>query len=134
MIRTFLDSSTLIVVVRGQPPLSERAQAVIQDPGRVFLASVFLQLELEPKARYHRNVHEVAIYEDYFGQVVAWAEPSEELVELARQEATDHGLNALDALHVAASILLNADELVTIEVLRKPIHRVTNVKIVTLAS
>jgi predicted nucleic acid-binding protein len=63
---------------------------------------------------------------------VAWANPLDELVDRAEREAGRHGLNALDALHVAAAMMTGADELVTTEGLQKPMHRVTDVNVVTI--
>ena len=53
-------------------------------------------------------------------------------MELAEREAAQHGLNALVALHVAAAALLGAEEPVTTETRRKPIHRVTSIKVVSI--
>jgi hypothetical protein len=64
--------------------------------------------------------------------VSAWAAPSDRIVDLAEQEASQHGLGALDALHVAAAVLLAADELVTTERLTSPLHRTTSVKVVSI--
>lgn len=56
----------------------------------------------------------------------------ERIVEVAEGVAVQHGLNALDALHVAAAITLGADELVTTEKPAKPIYRVNSVRVVPL--
>lgn len=132
MTRTFVDAGVLIAGTRLFDPLGHRALAVLDDPDRVFVSSVFVHLEVLPKAIYHRNLGEAALYQRFFDRVVAWAEPLDRLVANARREAAQHGLNALDALHVAAAVMLGADELVTTEAPRKPIHRVTSVKVVAL--
>ena len=64
--------------------------------------------------------------------MVAWAEPLDRLIAEAEREATRHGMNAPDPLHVAAAVLFGADELVTIEGPPKPIHRVSGIKVVAL--
>ncbi len=132
MTRTYVDAGVLIVVARAHQFGSYRAVTVLEDPGRTFVASPFLRLEVLPKALYHRNHAEVALYDAFFAQVSAWAGPVAPIIDIAEHEAARHGLNALDALHVAAAIHLGADELVTTEGLRKPIHRVTSVKVVLL--
>lgn len=116
--------------MRGHPGKAHAAEALLQDPNREFVASVFLRLEILPKAIYHRSAVEIEFYRGYFARVVAWAEPIDDLVRLAEQEAGRYGLNALDALHVAAAGMLDADELVTTEGPRKPIHRATDVRVV----
>jgi hypothetical protein len=131
VIRTYLDAGTLINGVRGEPQIAQAVYDLIQDPEREFVSSVFLRLEVLPKAVYHRRVDEVAFYERYFAQVVAWAAPLERIAVLAEDEARRHGMSALDALHVAAATLQKA-ELVTSERPHKPIHRTTSVTMVAL--
>lgn len=130
MTRTYVDAGVLIGGFQGVGTLGGVALAVLGDPGREFVGSAFLRLEILPKAAYHRNANEVAFYEAFFARVVAWAEPNAEVVERAEREAARHGLNALDALHVAAAGLLGAAELVTTEGPRKPIHRATSVRVI----
>ncbi len=132
MIRTYLDAGVLIASVRGDPGAARAAYDLLENPEREFVASVFLRLEVLPKAIHQRRTAEVAFYRRYFEQVVAWADPLDELVNLAEQEAARYGLSALDALHVAGASMLGADELVTTEGLRKPIHRATSVRVVAI--
>lgn len=130
---TFVDAGVFIAIVRGgQTPIARRALALLEDPGRSFCASAFLRIELLPKAIYHRNAPEIAFYERFFAQATAWAEPIDRVVEVAERVAAHHGLGALDALHVAAAIVLGADELVTTEGITKPIHRVHEVRIISI--
>lgn len=132
MTRTYVDAGVLIEILRGDRLVADRALAPVEDPSRIFVASTFLRLELLPKATYHRNLPEIAYYEGFFARVAAWADPIGRVVEVAHREAARCGLNALDALHVAAAIVLGTDELITTEGPRKPIHRVTSVKVVAL--
>jgi predicted nucleic acid-binding protein len=132
VIRTYLDAGVLIASVRGHPGPARSAFDLLENPEREFVASVFLRLEVLPKAIHQRRTAEVAFYRRYFARVVAWANPIDELVGRAEQEAAQHGLSALDALHVAAALMLGADELVTTEGPRKPIHRATSVRVVAI--
>jgi hypothetical protein len=47
-------------------------------------------------------------------------------------EAINHGVAAIDALHVAAATSVGADELVTTEKSFKPIHRSNMVKVICI--
>lgn len=132
MTKTYIDSGVLIAVVRGDQLIARRALTVLEDPARMFVASVFLRLELLPKAVYHRNRSDVAFHEGFFARVSAWSGLDDRGVELAEREAARHGLSALDALHVAAAILLEAEEFVTTEGSNKPLHRVTGMKVVSI--
>lgn len=128
MTRTYLDSGVLIAAARGTDDIAAAALDVLGDPERVFVASIFVQLEVLPKPVYNKYVAEAHFYDTYFAAVVAWAEP--DVASAALHLAQQYGLSALDALHVAAAIALHADELVTTEGPGKPIHRVTDVRIV----
>jgi predicted nucleic acid-binding protein len=130
--RTYVDAGVLIAGTRSGGARGSAALSALADPDRVFVCSAFVRLELLPKAIYHRQRDEVAFYEAFFDRVSAWAEPNARLVADAEQTATRYGLNALDALHVAAAILLGGEELLTTEEPRKPIHRVTELKVVTI--
>jgi predicted nucleic acid-binding protein len=132
LIRTYLDSGVLIAGIRGPRELARSTLVLLDDPEREFVASAFIRLEIIPKAIYHRKIDEIDFYHRYFNQVVAWADPIDELVAIAEQEAAAYGLNALDSLHVASAIVLNVDELVTTEGQRKPIHRVERVRVASL--
>jgi predicted nucleic acid-binding protein len=132
VIRTYLDAGVLISAVRGPAQPRRSAYDLLEDPEREFVASAYLRLEILPKAVYQRNAAEITVNRSYFERVVAWAEPVDEIVIRAEQEAARYGLNALDALHVAAAVVLGADELVTTEAPRKPIYRVESVRVVGL--
>ena len=52
-----------------------------------------------------------------------WCTDFAAIYNTTRQEAEHTGLGAMDALHVAAADLLNADEFITAEKLDRSIHR-----------
>lgn len=54
------------------------------------------------------------------------------LIQRALQRGSEFGLGAVDALHVAAAELAQADELVTSERATSPICRVTSVRVISL--
>lgn len=134
MLRTFLDAGVLVDAARGRAPQAEVALRVLDDPAREFIASPFLRLELLPKAVYHRNNVEVRFYSRYLRNAGFWADDLSAILETATREANHSGLNALDALHVAAAHLMGADELITTEKPAKPIHRNRLVRTVWLYS
>lgn len=130
--RTSVDSGVLIAAVREEAAFVERVTALLADPDRVFVSSVFVRLEVVPKATYQRRRAELDVYEAFFARVTDWAGSLDLLVEMAEREATRYGLNGMDALHVAAATMLEAEELVTTEGPQKPIHRVSGVRVVPL--
>ena len=66
MIRTFFDSGVLIAGAKGIPAERTKALAMLRDPGRQFLTSPFLHLEVVPKAVFNKNRLEERFYEIYF--------------------------------------------------------------------
>lgn len=134
MTRTYVDAGVLIAAVRAADPLSGRALAYLGDPQRSFASSVFVRLEVLPKPLYFKRQNEVAFYDTFFDAVSTWATATPELMEQAYDLAATYGLSAIDALHVASAIALQADELITTEGPGKPIHRVTELTVVSLYS
>jgi hypothetical protein len=94
MIRTYLDSGILIIAARGVEDASVCAISVLGDPEREFVSSLFLKLEVLPKAIYNQQLDEVAFYEDFFGTVTAWASDYDAIAQKAYQIASSYGLAA----------------------------------------
>lgn len=127
MTLTFADSGVLIAAARGNHEVSEQAFEILEDPSRTFASSVFVQLEVLPKAVFNQQVNEAQFYAGFFELVTHWAGADDRLMEHALNEAKRFGLAAMDALHVAAAVQLGADELVTTERTSKPIHRTSSI-------
>lgn len=135
MTRTFLDASVLIAAFRGERHLREAALNLLDDGQRLFVASVFLELEVLPKPVYFRNAEEVRFYRTYFeARVQETAQEMDAVVAIARNEAERCGLGAMDALHLAAARVQDADEFVTSEKRDKPIYRTTLVRVLYLGA
>ena len=127
--RIFLDTGVLIAAARGTDEVAQQAFAVIDDPNAEFASSVFVQLETIPKATYNKRRDEVEFYEEFFNNAVVWAEPGCELTDSALQQASENGMGAMDALHVAAALACQSDEIVTTEKPTKPFGRVTAIPV-----
>ncbi|NES65569.1 MAG: type II toxin-antitoxin system VapC family toxin [Okeania sp. SIO2D1] len=113
MIKTYIDSGVLIQAYRGETLIGIKAQEILDDPQREYATSSFVKLEVLSKAIYFQNLAEVNFYETFFAGCTIWANELEKIVESAQKLAADFGINAIDALHVAAAISVNADELIT---------------------
>lgn len=129
--KTFLDAGVLIAGWRGIPARQLRALTVLNDPRRQFLSSPFVELEVLPKAQWHKNTDEVDFYRSFF-ETAEMFEDYGQMVAEAKQLAERYGLAAMDALHVAGAVLIGADELVTAERLTSPLMRVKEIKVVTI--
>ena len=129
---TFIDAGVLIAAARGSLVSSPMALAILDDPERSFASSLFVRLEVLPKALFHKRTDESAFYEEFFQSVDTWAPLETAFFEKALRVASDAGLSALDALHVAAALAVGADELITSEKPGKPIHRVPGITVRTI--
>jgi predicted nucleic acid-binding protein len=131
VVRTFIDSGVLIAAMRSVGRDRELALALLAEPGRVFLTSPFVYLEVMPKATYFKRSLDVAFYQRFFETAESVA-TVENIEAVARAEALRTGLSAMDALHVAAAFLASADEFIITERPERAIHRTTLVKMVSL--
>src|SRR2546423_7456054 len=131
MIRTFVDAGVLIAAARAQGRSSASALDLIDDPSREFVSSIFLQLEILPKATFYKRDSERRFYEAFFRAVRHWA-PPRDVCDLALEIATESGLAALDALHVAAAVTTGAEQLVTTELPTKPLYRTRRLAVIAI--
>jgi predicted nucleic acid-binding protein len=114
VIRTFLDSGVLISASRGDQADSEQALQVIESPERKLLTSVFVRLEVYPQPDWRRFPLQRAFLNEFFMDPdLEWANDLNAVTNRALHEAEQHGLLAMDSLHIAAALLLGADELIT---------------------
>jgi predicted nucleic acid-binding protein len=124
-ILTFVDASVLIYAATKPTGATVarrmRALQVLGDPDREFLMSEYLRLEVLPIAVCFHKSREVAFYQRFFASAVLRADSSS-LITPAYELASQFGLGAVDALHVAAAAAHSA-ELVSAEKPTKPIYR-----------
>ena len=116
----------------GTQSVSIRANQILNDENREFASSRFVQLEVLPKAIFNKQQDETEFYETFFNAVIYWATDLEKIIQNAQQIASTYGLAAMDAIHVAAALQIQADQLITTEKLTKPIHRVTEIQVISI--
>jgi len=131
MIRTYVDANILIGAFRGNDAGTDAAIRILSDPGRLFVASIFLRLETLRKPLFYERVDEIRFMEAYFKEVQEWVGSNDNLVQQALVLASRHDLGAMDALHIAAALTGKVDEFVTLEKPNNPICRVTEVRVVS---
>ncbi len=119
---TYLDTNVLIQAATGiNRPIQMRALAVITDPNRQFVSSLFSRMEVIPLAIHFGRTKERLFYETFFRRVQIWVDPIE-IYDEAFQLACQHALGSIDALHVAAAAYTGA-EFVSAEKPTKPLYR-----------
>lgn len=128
--KTFLDSGVLLTAWKGQDP--EKALALLEDPGRDFVSSQFVKLELMPKAKFFKRKLEITFYEKFFARVAKIEPVTQLLAEDAEALAARYGLAAADAINLVAAIRLGAEQFVTTESTDKPMFRVKELQVVSL--
>ena len=132
-IKTYIDSCVLIAAWRGLDEVAVKAITILDEENRQFIVSPFVELEVLAKAIYYKQTEEISFYETFFASCPLWANDLVSIVQLAKEKASQYGLGALDALHVASAISMEADELITTEKSTKPLHRVREIRIITIA-
>jgi len=130
--RTFVDSSVLISAARGTDEIAGEAFAVLDDPARTFVTTDFVRLEVLPKCMYFGHAKEAEFYQEFFKSATCIVPISDDLVSEAFSEATNAGLSAVDALHVAAAKEAQADEFVTGEKPTRDLFRLSGLKLTSL--
>lgn len=112
--KTYLDSGVLIAAFQGIQSVSIRANQILNDENREFASSYFVQLEVLPKAIFNKQQDEREFYETFFNAVIHWATDLEQIIQNARHIASTYGLAAMDAIHVAAALQIQADQLIRV--------------------
>jgi predicted nucleic acid-binding protein len=118
---TYIDFGVLLSATDGVSRIAEKALEILGDFNREFASSDFVKLELMPKAVYNKQTQEAQFYEEFFSDVIYWANDLEQIVQDTNNIACKYGLAAMDALHIAAALSVDAEEFVTTEKPTKPI-------------
>jgi len=132
MIRTYVDASVLIEAFRGKGAAAQRAMEVLDDGNRMFVVSDFLRLEVVPKPTFHRQTDELAFMNEFLAGAQEHIPASPHVTSRAIEFASQYDTGPMDALHVAAAAIAEADELVTLEKPTSPICQVREIKVVSL--
>ncbi len=117
--RVYVDSCVLMAAFKGlEPELVFSALALLEDADTECLYSRITELEVMPKAVFHKRVEEQEFYRNFFEAAVL-VPCTQAIVDDALERAQRNGLGAGDALHVACAVAAGADELVTSEKMTK---------------
>jgi predicted nucleic acid-binding protein len=130
--RVYIDSGILISAFRGSLNLSLKAIQILDDPTLEFASSHFVRLETLPKAVYNQQQIEQVFYEAFFANVSCWSSNLEQVLQTAERLAHTYGLAGMDALHIAAALSVDAEEFITTEKSTKPMHRVGEIRVVSI--
>ena len=130
---SYIDSGVLINAFRGDSQVSLQALLILDEPDRQFASSPFVQLETLPKLIYQRQITEQDFYQTFFDNVKHWANDIVSIVPQAQTIAGKYGIAGMDALHIAAALSIGAEEFITTEKKTKPMFRITELKMISIA-
>ncbi|MFQ4141193.1 PIN domain-containing protein [Chlorogloeopsis sp. ULAP02] len=109
MTRTFIDSGVLIAAARANTIRSLAALHILNARDREFASSAFIQLETLPKAIYNQQQAEAKFYECFLSSITLWATKLEQIVQTGNRISCTYGLAAMDGLHIAAALSVDAE-------------------------
>jgi len=126
--RTYVDSCLLIAAFKGEGDIGLRAIEVLDDPSRALVFSEAVRLEVMPKPIYEKRNEETDFYQAVFDDAEChdW---SLDALQCANALTEEHGIAAMDAIHVAHAMEAQVDEFMTAEKGTKPMFRVKNFSI-----
>ena len=104
----------LIEAARAKGPRAVAALRLLRDSDRVFLSSLYMDLELLPQVIKNRRGEQREFLETYLASTER-IEDWNAIFRVAFREASRSPMSGMDALHVAAAYLLKADEFITTE-------------------
>lgn len=131
---TYVDSGVLIFGAQGKTSAASLALPFLADPGREYVTSDYIRLEVLPKAIFHKRAAEVQFYNAFFATTTRTIPTSQALLDYALDEACKTGIHGLDAIHIACAVFAGAEEFITSEKPSRPIHRTKLVKTVSIFS
>lgn len=131
-ILTFLDAGVILSAARTSSSYRLKALTIIADSRRKFVATDFVKLETTLKCDFHGYQQQLEFYEDFFENVDVFLTDAKPIISGAYQVGKQYGLNAMDALHISAALLAQADEFVTTERPNSPFQNVKGIKIFSL--
>ncbi len=131
-IRTYLDTNVLIAAALGNQNPSQAALAILADPNRVFVSSIFSRMETLPFPMRRGNNEERDFYLEFYRDVQAWVRDIELIINNAISLSGSENIDIIDACHLVSAISLRADEFITAEKPNNPMVKYTEIKVTTI--
>jgi len=114
--------------------LLQKSMEIIDDPGREFIVSDYLKLEVIPKPTFFENHEEVQFMQAFIDNASWQVNATSSITTQAIALACRYGLSAMDALHAETAMEAKADEFITIEKPTRPLSRILEIKVISLQS
>ena len=131
-IRTVIDTCVLRTAFEGEGEENRKALEALDDANREFMAVDFVALELIPKPIFNKFKDQACFYKSFFDYAPIRVEVTSAITNLALRLASEHDIGPMDSLIVSSAIIGRADELITMEKPTMPMHKVKEVKVISL--
>ena len=131
-IKTVIDSCVLRAALEGEGEENRKALEALDDPNREFMAVDFVALETIPTPVFNKYTDQASFYQSFFDNAPIHVNVTSDITKLALRLASEHNIGPMDSLIVSSAIIGGADELITMEKSTKPMHKVKEVKVISL--
>ncbi len=129
---TYLDSNCLIAVTDAEPQRRAKVQALLGDPRHSLIYSPFTVLETLTLALHYGKKAKAQYFRQHFNQCIFISDNLGLIMQEAHRQAERYGVASVDACHLAAAIVVSADEFYTFEKPTKPMFRTQEIKVISL--
>ena len=129
---TYLDTNCLIAYADAEPQRRAKFMALLSDPQRAFMYSSFTTLETLALALHYQKPQRAWFFRFYLNLCAYHSDNLVEIMREAHRLAEKYGVVGLDACHLAAAIVGQAEEFYTFEKPTKPLFRTREIKVYSL--
>ena len=129
---TYLDTNCLIAYADAEVLRQTQVVALLNEPNRAFMYSPFTTLETLALALHYRKPQRAWFFRYYLNLCTHHSDNLAEIMREAHRQAENYGIVGVDACHLAAAIVGQADEFYTFEKPTKPMFRSKEIKVISL--
>lgn len=127
-----MDSDVLIAAAVDFRGSSKAAVEISLDGRREFARSVFQEVAVLPAARRNGRKRELGWYQAFLRMAKKSPHSYEEVGQMACQIVAEQAIRLMDALHLASALAVSAEQLVTLESIRKGIAKTGVIEVLCL--
>ena len=129
---TYLDTNCLIAFADAEPMRQQKVMRLLRDSNRVFMCSPYTSLETLPLALHYRKPARAGIFRWYLSRCAFISDNYLLIMNEAHRQAEKYGIVGIDACHIAAAVVGQADEFYSFEKPTKPMFRSKEIKVISL--
>lgn len=131
-IMTYLDTNCLIALADAEPQRKQKVFDLLNDPQRVFVYSSFFTLETLSLAIHYKNKKRQQVFRVYINLCAHFSNNLPAIMNEAYRQSERYGIVGIDACHIAAAVVVLAEEFYTFEKPTRPMFRTKDLKVISL--